>query len=165
MAPLSQAVTTVRVIAHSPGNATAVTEPTRYPVLLQPVLDATDHRSLAEFYRQLLGYRYRPGDEDPSRDDHDFLVLLDDGGTRRLAVQQVPSLQPSTWPEDRVPQQLHLDLVVGSVDELDAQHDRALALGARLLLDRADDEDEPLRVYADPAGHPFCIFVSALAAG
>jgi hypothetical protein len=33
-------------------------------------------------------------------------------------------------------------------------------LGARLLLDRSDDQDEPLRVYADPAGHPFCIFVA-----
>lgn len=32
---------------------------------------------------------------------------------------------------------------------------------ARLLLDRADDVEEPLRVYADPAGHPFCIFVTA----
>jgi hypothetical protein len=58
-----------------------------------------------------------------------------------------------------VPQQLHLDLSVGSVAELDEQHERALALGARLLEDRSDDEDEPLRVYADPAGHPFCVFV------
>ena len=44
--------------------------------------------------------------------------------------------------------------------ELDVQHGRALSLGAVLLQDRSDDEDEPLRVYADPAGHPFCIFVS-----
>ena len=43
---------------------------------------------------------------------------------------------------------------------LDAQHERALALGARLLRDRSNDPDEPLRVYADPAGHPFCIFVA-----
>jgi Glyoxalase-like domain len=35
----------------------------------------------------------------------------------------------------------------------------ALALGARLLQDRSDDPHEPLRVYADLAGHPFCIFV------
>ena len=37
---------------------------------------------------------------------------------------------------------------------------RALGPGARLLLDRSDDEEEPLRVYADLAGHPFCIFVT-----
>jgi hypothetical protein len=41
----------------------------------------------------------------------------------------------------------------------DVQHERALALGARLIEDRSDDPEEPLRVYADPAGHPFCIFV------
>lgn len=44
--------------------------------------------------------------------------------------------------------------------DLDVQHERALALGARLLEDRSDDAEEPLRVYADPAGHPFCIFVA-----
>jgi hypothetical protein len=46
------------------------------------------------------------------------------------------------------------------VADLDAAHERTLRLGARLLLDRSDDPEEPLRVYADPAGHPFCIFVS-----
>jgi hypothetical protein len=44
--------------------------------------------------------------------------------------------------------------------ELDEQHERAISLGARLLADQADDPEEPLRVYADPAGHPFCLFVS-----
>jgi hypothetical protein len=60
-----------------------------------------------------------------------------------------------------VPQQLHLDTVVPDVGELDAQHERALALGATLLLDRRDDPVEQLYVYADPAGHPFCIFVGS----
>jgi Glyoxalase-like domain len=55
---------------------------------------------------------------------------------------------------------LHLDLTVRSITELDAQHARALSLGARLLRDRTADPEEPLRVYADPAGHPFCIFVA-----
>jgi hypothetical protein len=48
---------------------------------------------------------------------------------------------------------------VPTMADLDVQHERALALGARLLEDRSDDPEEPLRVYADPAGHPFCIFV------
>jgi hypothetical protein len=39
-----------------------------------------------------------------------------------------------------------------------------MALGARLLDDHADDPEEPLRVYADPAGHPFCIFVATRSA-
>jgi hypothetical protein len=70
-------------------------------------------------------------------------------------------LARATWPEDGVPQQLHLDLAVPSIEDLAAQHERALALGASLLEDRFEDPIEPLRVYADPDGHPFCIFVSA----
>ena len=59
------------------------------------------------------------------------------------------------------PAATHLDLTVGTAADLDAQHERALALGARLLYDRSEEPEEPLRVYADPAGHPFCIFVVA----
>jgi catechol 2,3-dioxygenase-like lactoylglutathione lyase family enzyme len=129
------------------------------------VLDCTDARGLAEFYRQLLGFRYRPGDEPPTAGEpdpkgEDWLVLRDEAGTNRLAFQQVATLPAATWPEGPIPQQLHLDLTVRSEAELDAQHARALGLGARMLLDRTDDPEEPLRVYADPAGHPFCIFVA-----
>jgi len=135
-----------------------------YPVLRQTVLDTTDTRALAEFYRQLLGLHYRPGDEPPppGRPDprgRDWLVLRGTGGPQ-LAFQQVERLPRSTWPDDAVPQMLHLDLTVSSSEELIRQHGRALALGATLLLDRFDDPEEPLRVYADPSGHPFCIFVA-----
>jgi len=137
-----------------------------FPRLGQVVLDATDARALAEFWRQLLGYRYRPGDEPPpaGRPDpqgRDWLVLRDPAGRAQVAFQQVAALPEATWPEGPVPQQLHLDLTVPTKAELDAQHERALALGARLLDDRSEDPEEPLRVYADPAGHPFCIFVAA----
>lgn len=133
--------------------------------LRQTVLDTTDARELAEFYRQLLGLSYRPGDEPPppGEDDakgRDWLVLRNPGNGQ-LAFQQVPQLPRSTWPDnDGVPQQFHLDLSVQTREAFDREHERALALGARLLLDRSDDEDEPLHVYADPAGHPFCIFVA-----
>ncbi|WP_213450210.1 VOC family protein [Rhizomonospora bruguierae] len=135
------------------------------PHLRQVVLDCTDARALAEFYRRLLGLAYRPGDEPsgPGRDDErgrDWLVLRAPEGAPKLAFQQVEQLAPTTWPEDRVPQQMHLDMTVPSADELLVQHERALGLGARLLFDRFDDPEEPLRVYADPAGHPFCIFVA-----
>ena len=133
------------------------------PALRQIVLDGTDIRTLAEFYRQLLGLRYRPGDEPPPRGQpdsqgEDWLVLR--GGGLQLAFQQVASLPEATWPEGPIPQQLHLDLTVPGTAELDAQHERAMVLGARLLDDQSEDPEEPLRVYADPAGHPFCIFVS-----
>lgn len=136
----------------------------RYPTLRQVVLDTTDARALAEFYRRLLGLQYRPGDEPPTDgapDDRgqDWLVLRGAPGGAQLAFQQVDRLPPATWPDGPHPQMLHLDLTVETRQDLDVQHERAVALGARLLLDRSDDADEPLRVYADPAGHPFCIFV------
>jgi hypothetical protein len=135
------------------------------PIFRQTVLDTTDARGLAEFYRQLLGWSYRPGDEapapgEPDPNGADWLVLRNPDGGIGLAFQQVTELARATWPEDGVPQQLHLDLTVPDIDTLDAQHGRVLALGATLLDDhRARDPDEPLRVYADPAGHPFCVFV------
>ncbi len=132
-----------------------------FPQYRQTVLDCTDARALAEFYRHLLGWQYRAGDEAKDGDTPDWLVLHDASGTHHLAFQHVDSLAASTWPDDGVPQQLHLDLTVPSTEDLLAQHDRAVALGAVLRLDRIDDPEEPLRVYADPAGHPFCIFVSA----
>lgn len=136
-----------------------------FPQFRQPVLDCTDARALAEFYRQLLDWTYRAGDEPPppgEPDPHgqDWLVLHDDAGATRIAFQQVSSLPTVTWPEGPVPQQLHLEFIVPTRAALEAQHERVLGLGARLLYDRTDDPEEPLRVYADPAGHPFCLFVS-----
>ncbi len=133
-----------------------------YPHVLQTVLDTTDVRSLAEFYRQLLGLVYRPGDEPPvgeAPDDADWLVLTDPAGNRVLAIQQVDELPRNTWPRPGVPQQLHLDMTVPDRAALDRQRDRALALGAELRLDRTEDPGEPLYALADPAGHTFCIFV------
>ncbi len=133
-----------------------------YPELLHTVLDAMDVRGLAEFYRQLMGLRYRPGDETPvdAPDDADWLALVDAAGARGLAFQQVDRLERTTWPAHDVPMQLHLDLTVTDVADLGRHRDRALSLGATLLLDRSADGDEPLYVLADPAGHPFCIFVA-----
>jgi catechol 2,3-dioxygenase-like lactoylglutathione lyase family enzyme len=132
----------------------------RFPRLLHTVLDTTDVRGLAEFYRELLGLDYRPGDEPGATNDPDWLVLTDSDGNRRLAFQQVERLPRSTWPDAEVPQQLHLDLTVPTTEELERQRGRAEALGAVLLLDRTTDPDEPLYVLADPAGHPFCVFVA-----
>ncbi len=134
------------------------------PTLLQVVLDTTDARALAEFYRQLLGYEYRPGDEpppagQPDERGQDWLVIRHPSGAPRIAFQQVNELPRSTWPDSRVPQQMHLDLLLRSMDELNEHHALALALGATLLFDRSEHAHEPLRIYADPAGHPFCLFV------
>ena len=135
-----------------------------YPTILQTVLDCADPRATAEFYRQMFGLHYRPGDEvppdgQPDENGQDWLVLLRPDGGRSLAFGKADDLAETTWPEPGVQQQMHLDTSVESVEELERQHQRAVALGARLRFDRTDDPDEPLRVYADPAGHLFCIFV------
>ena len=135
-----------------------------YPRVRQVVLDTEDARGLAEFYRRLFGLRYRPGDEppppgQPDERGRDWLVLRNEGGIG-LAFQQVTQLSRPTWPHGPHPQMLHLDTTVNSVDELTRHRDRDLELGAAVLLDRSGDADEPLYVFADPAGHPFCIFVA-----
>ncbi len=139
--------------------------PDTFPALRAVAVDAVNAREVAEFYRELLGYVYRAGDEtpppgEPDPQGDDWLVLRDRTGDARLAVQHVAELPRSTWPDAQVPQQLHLDLTVPDIDQLAVQRDRAQALGATMLLDRSADPEEPLYVFADPAGHPFCIFVS-----
>jgi catechol 2,3-dioxygenase-like lactoylglutathione lyase family enzyme len=134
-----------------------------YPVLMHTALDATDVRGLAEFYRELLGVQYRPGSEPPTDgpDDEDWLVLVDEDGNRVLAINQVPSLDRPSWPSHDVPKQMHLDFRVTDTEELERHRERAEQLGATVLYDRTGEEGEPLYVLADPAGHPFCILVSA----
>ncbi len=133
--------------------------------MVSTVLDTTKPRELAEFYRDLLGWAYRPGDEPPAPgepDPHgdDWLVLRPPHGDHQLAFQKTGELPRATWPHGPQPQQLHLDLAVGSAGELAAEHEHAVRLGAEVLLDRTDDPEEPLWVFADPSGHPFCIFVA-----
>ncbi|WP_374455100.1 VOC family protein [Nocardioides sp.] len=136
--------------------------PPAVPQLLHTVLDAVDVRTEAEFWRDLLGLAYRPGDEvpDAEADDADWLVLTHPDGRRCLAVQEVAALPSSRWPEPGHPSVSHLDTTVPSRTALDAVHERVLELGGELRLDRTDDPDEPLRAYASPAGHVFCVFVA-----
>ena len=133
-----------------------------FPVLLHTAIDARNCREVGEFYRELLGLHYREGEEpstDASSDDAEWLVLLDNDGNRVLTIQEKVDTTPPTWPSEEVPMQMHMDFKVPTVEELERHRERAEALGARLLHDRSDDEDEPLYVLADPAGHPFCLLV------
>ena len=134
------------------------------PHLGQVVIDTTDARAAAEFWRQLLGLIYRSGHEPPAAGEDDvagreWLNLNTAERRPCLAFQQVGQLTRSTWPDSAVPQQLHLDLTVPDVAELDAVHTRVMTLGGTLLEDRSTDPEEPLRAYADLDGHPFCVFV------
>src|SRR5690242_19000468 len=109
--------------------ATGTTGAMDLPRLRDTVLDTTDPRRLAEFYRQLLGLSYRPGDEPPAdgqpdERDTDWLVLTDEQGVRKLAFQRVDRLPEETWPEGPVPPQLHLVLSVPDKAALDRHHPR-----------------------------------------
>ena len=109
------------------------------------VFDAADLTAESSFWAQLLGGKV-------VADDDWHSVLVD--GEWRLGVQLAPDHVQPEWP-DGTPQQIHLDL---HVDDIRAAHDEAMAHGARLLKP-ADDLDavEGFQVYADPAGHPFCL--------
>ena len=87
-------------------------------------------------------------------EDEAFHSVVDAAGRWRVGIQHAPNHVPPDWP-DGAPQQVHVDLHVE--DPKDA-HELAMTLGARLLLAAPDlDSTEGHQVYADPAGHPFCI--------
>jgi hypothetical protein len=86
--------------------------------------------------------------------------VTSDGG-RWLAFQKVDALPRSTWPSAEIPQQLHIDLMANTLEELNAIRVRVLELGGRVLYDRSNSPDEPLYVFGDLDGHPFCVFVAS----
>ncbi|MFD9792790.1 VOC family protein [Streptomyces sp. NPDC059070] len=114
------------------------------------VLDCSDVRQLALFYGELLGGEVNRPDRRWSVDD-DWATLHTPSGAV-LAFQRVADHRPPRWPDPSRPQQFHLDL---GVPDLDSAEAAVLALGATLL-DGASD-GRGWRVYADPAGHPFCL--------
>ena len=103
------------------------------------VLDCREPAALAAFYSQLLG-------QPITYQSDDWVVVASNSASSGLAFQLAPDHQPPTWPDPAVPQQFHLDVMV---EDVAAAGPRVLALGATKL----DGED----VYADPAGHPFCL--------
>ncbi|MFB7501000.1 VOC family protein [Streptomyces sp. NPDC056161] len=110
------------------------------------VLDCPDPHALADFYAEVLGGTVEPGPADAT------WVDLKVPGGQALAFQAAPGYVPPRWPAPDQSQQLHLDLVV---TDLDAAEQGVLALGATPL--DTDDRSRSFRVYADPAGHPFCL--------
>jgi catechol 2,3-dioxygenase-like lactoylglutathione lyase family enzyme len=107
------------------------------------VVDCPDPRALAAFYTELTGLA-RDADND------DWVTIGPRDAGWRLAFQRVEEYTPPEWPGQQVPQQFHLDI---AVDDVDAAEPKVLALGATRLPGEGDD----FRVYADPAGHPFCL--------
>jgi catechol 2,3-dioxygenase-like lactoylglutathione lyase family enzyme len=113
------------------------------------VLGTPDPRGLARFYQRLFGW--------PLRDDEpEWATLRPTDGGPGLSFQLEADHVPPVWPPepDTQQMQLHLDI---QVDDLDGARALVEEAGARRL-GGYEDDDEVVHVYADPAGHPFCLF-------
>lgn len=109
--------------------------------LFAVTIDAPDASALARFYADLMGMEV-------AYDGEEGALITGDG--QSVMFQQISDYTPPAWPDPAHPQQAHLDIIV---DDLDAGEARALELGAT----RLPGEGDTFRVFADPAGHPFCL--------
>ena len=107
------------------------------------VLDCPEPGVLARFYSELLGWPI-------TWQQPDFAVVAQSDRSSGVAFQRVADYRAPDWPDPAHPQQLHLDVMVDDPAEAEPL---VLALGAR----RLGGPDTDFRVYADPAGHPFCL--------
>jgi len=105
-------------------------------------LDCPDAGALAAFYAQITGGQV-------SYLDADWATVTGPGG--RIDFQTAPGYRPPSWPDGSSSMQTHLDF---DVDDADAAEARVLAAGATKYEFQPGDH---FRVYADPAGHPFCL--------
>jgi hypothetical protein len=105
------------------------------------VLDCPDPLRLAGFYSALLALPITYTSED-------WVVVSVDEHHSGLAFQLAPDHVPPVWGDPQRPQQLHLDLMADDPAVTGAE---AVSLGATPLSPPGE------HVYADPAGHPFCL--------
>lgn len=105
------------------------------------IVDCPDPGGLAAFYSALLGLPV-------TYTSADFVVVSGSDQASGLAFQLAPDHRAPTWPDESVPQQIHLDVMVDDVAEAST---RVTEIGGRPL-PSADGH-----VFADPAGHPFCL--------
>jgi catechol-2,3-dioxygenase len=105
-------------------------------------LECQDVGALAAFYAEITGGRI-------TYNDGQWATVNGPGG--RLDFQAAPGHRPPAWPDTASSMQMHLDFLVDDPDSAEA---RVLAAGATKLEYVPNDH---FRVYADPAGHPFCL--------
>jgi Glyoxalase-like domain len=112
------------------------------------VLDSPDAGELAGFYRRLLGWPVE-------QDEPDWVMLRSPDGGAGLSFQTETHYVRPTWPAGPGDQQMsvHLDI---AVEDLGTAGEHAVAAGAVLAGYQPQDD---VRVYLDPAGHPFCLFL------
>lgn len=105
------------------------------------IVDCPDPARLAAFYSELLGLPV-------TYSSNDFVVVAGSDRASGLGFQLAPDHRPPEWPDGRVPQQIHFDVMV---DDPAVAGRRVVEIGARPL------PSPDGRVFADPAGHPFCL--------
>ena len=112
------------------------------------VLDAPDANELAAFYHRLLGWTV-------IEDEPGWVRLGAPDGGPGLSFQTEDQYVRPVWPAkpDAPQMSLHLDI---RVDDLDTAGAHAEKAGATLADFQPQDD---VRVYLDPAGHPFCLFI------
>lgn len=106
------------------------------------MLDCPDAEALSAFYAELLGK--------PITYQGDGMAMIGENGDRPVLFQQVQDYTAPRWRDPARPQQLHLDVLVTDIEAADAA---AQGIGAS----RLPGDGENWRVYADPAGKPFCL--------
>ena len=116
--------------------------------LTATVLGAPDPRALAGFYQRLLGWPL--GSDEPG-----WVTLRAPDGGAGLSFQIEDAHVRPTWPAGPGDQQMQMHLDI-EVDDLETAGAEAVAAGA-VLADYQPQEE--VRVYLDPAGHPFCLWV------
>jgi catechol-2,3-dioxygenase len=112
------------------------------PTLMGVMLDCPDAKALSTFYSELLGK--------PITYEAEGMAMIGEDGEQPILFQQIADYHRPTWPDPAHPQQFHLDI---TVDDVDAAEAAVLKLGATAL----PYSGENWRVYADPAGKPFCL--------
>lgn len=113
------------------------------------VLDCVEPERLAEFYRTLL-------DAEMCTDaGMDRIEIATEQGLR-VALRRDLNAVPASWPRPDNSQQIHLDLLVDEED-MDAVERQVVSLGGRPLDTKDDTGPYEVRLYADPAGHPFSL--------
>ncbi|MGH3405707.1 MAG: VOC family protein [Streptosporangiaceae bacterium] len=110
--------------------------------LMSVMLDCPDAKALSHFYAELLGK--------PVTYEADGVAMIGQDGGQPVMFQQVERYNAPRWPDPADPQQIHLDV---TVDDVGAAERAVLDIGAT----RLDGDGPSWRVYADPAGKPFCL--------
>jgi len=110
--------------------------------LMGVMLDCPDAKQLSAFYSELLSK--------PITYEDAGVAMIGEDGAQPVMFQQIDDYRAPRWPDPAYPQQLHLDV---TVDDVDAAEAAVLKIGATSL----NAAGENWRVFADPAGKPFCL--------